>query len=144
MIERFTPDVRAARTENVVAAIGVGAGVPALLWLSRGERDPVLLAVVGVVGAVLTYALYSWRYHRDGMRWLEIGPDALRIGRRADVTELPWSEVSRARRSLYGGEQWVLTTTGGRHVVLRLDGFPPAVAARIGAHLRESLGDRVR
>lgn len=144
MVERFTPDAHAARTENLVAALGVGVGVPALLWLVRGMREPLLLVGVGVAAVVLTYALYSWRHHRDGVRWLEVGPDVLRIAHRKDVTELPWSEVSRARRSAYGGEQWVLTTTGGRHVVLRLDGFPPAVAARIGAHLRENLGDRTR
>lgn len=138
---RFEANPAVARLENRLTAVAALVGVPAALWLLRDERNPLTLALFGIVAALAAHAYYAWRDRRRGLAEIEVDAAGLRARTRQGPQHIDWTRVRHADRSFLGGEHWVFTLQEPRErVVVRLDGLTPDQSRALGDLIRARTG----
>lgn len=136
--EVFEASSRDESRENVLAAVLVAVLVPVYLWFGRNERGWQPLVLFGLGGGVLTWLFYTLRSRRTGMLRIRISEEAITVERQRGTVTLRWEHVCRARRSLYGGERWLLQTQRPHpSLSFWIDGFPDADRSRMNELIRK-------
>lgn len=132
---RFEPNTQAIRKEQLLIGAVVALFGPGLLYL-EGERNALLLLILGVIGGVVGYGVYAIRNHLRGVQRIDMTPEGLTVVVRQKELFWPWDTVDKATHQTFYGDYVVVHLRGTKRPrSFLLDGYTPeqitAIIARI-------------
>ena len=135
--ERFEPSAPTVRRERGIIAVVSAILGPGLLYLS-GERNMVVLTMLGCLAGVAAYGIYALRAHLHAVQWLQITPSGVTFARRGKEIHLTWDAIVNVIPHSHYGSFLAIHTGGARRpYTLLLEGFTAEQMSRIEALIQQ-------
>ncbi|MEM1118279.1 MAG: hypothetical protein AAF845_01355 [Bacteroidota bacterium] len=120
---RFESSMRHEVARSAAIAAASLAVLLAIVYWEDGGWPPsgLLVVLVGLMGFIfLLPVLATWR---RGLRWVEVGPEAVRISRRTGERVVRWADLVGYQHYRGRSESWQFDLADGHRVAFVVEGF---------------------